>query len=77
MTIIGSLLVLEIILCYSTVKAAAVYNYDESSEELFLGFRNIINKDLILGGLFPIHDCTGARQNVDVRWVEAMLFAVD
>ena len=78
MTIIGSLLVLEIILCYSTAKAAAVYNYDENSEELFLGFRNIINKDLVLGGLFPIYaDCTGVRQNVDVRWVEAMLFAVD
>ena len=40
-------------------------------------FRNISNKDLILGGLFPINDCTGVRKDVDMKWVEAMLFAVD
>ena len=32
-----------------------------------IGFRNIINKDLILGGLFPINDCTGIRKDVDMK----------
>ena len=41
------------------------------------GSRNIISKDLILGGLFPTNDCTGVRQDVGMKWVEAMLFAVD
>ena len=76
---IGLLLILQMLLHYST---AAVYNYNESSEpilfdENFLsGFRDIINKDFIIGGLFPVYDCTGSGQE-DLELLEAMLFAID
>ena len=49
----GLLFILQIILYHMT--AAAVYNYDETSEEIrfdtyLIGFRNITNKDFIIGG---------------------------
>ena len=76
------LLSLQVLLYYSTAATAAVYNYDESSEAIpyddyFLsGFRNISNKDFIIGGLFPVYDCTGSGQG-DLELLEAMLFAID
>ena len=75
----GLLLILQIILYHMT--AAAVYNYDETSEEIsygnyLIGFRNITNKDFIIGGLFPVHDCTNSGQE-DLKMLEAMLFAID
>ena len=73
------LLLLQIVLYHMT--AAAVYNYDETSEEIsyasFLsGFRNITDKDFIIGGLFPVGDCTDSGQK-DLELLEAMLFAID
>ena len=77
----GPLLLLQIILHMTT---AAVYNYNETSEEIiyepdpnFLsGFRNIIDKDFVIGGLFPILDCKHSEKK-DLEMVEAMLFALD
>ena len=78
----GILIILQIILYHMT--AAAVYNYNETSEEIpyepdptFLsGFRNITDKDFIIGGLFPVYDCTGSGRE-DLELLEAMLFAID
>ena len=67
-------------------KAATVYSYHETSEEIpylyddsFLsGFRNVTDRDFILGGLFPVNDCTGSGTGMDgVELLEAMLFAID
>ena len=79
---IGLLLILQTLLCHLTT--AAVYNYGETSEAILFtfnnnslsGFRNITNKDFILGGLFPVYDCTGLGQH-DLELLEAMLFAID
>ena len=54
---LGLLLLLQIILYH--MAAAAVYNYNETSEEIpyqndpniLSGFRNITDKDFLLGGL--------------------------
>ena len=78
----GILIILQIILYHMT--AAAVYNYDETSEEIpyefnpdFLsGFRNIIDKDFVIGGLFPVYDCTLSGLD-NLEMLEAMLFAID
>ena len=73
-------LILQIILYHMT--AAAVYNYNETSEvihfnEYYLsGFRDVTEKDFILGGLFPVLDCTNYTY-IDVELLEAMLFAID
>ena len=78
----GLLLIVQMILYHMT--AAAVYNYNETSEVIiyepdptFLsGFRNIVDKDFIIGGLFPVYDCRGSDLE-DLEMLEAMLFAVD
>ena len=75
----GLLLIVEIILYHMT--AATVYNYNETSEEihfegLLRGFKNTANKDFVLGGFFPVHDCTGSVQG-GLELLEAMLFAID
>ena len=78
----GLLLIVQIILYHMT--AAAVYNYNETSKVIlyqpdptFLsGFRNIIDKDFIIGGLFPVYDCRGSNLE-DLEMLEAMLFAID
>ena len=78
----GLLLILQIILYHMT--AAAVYNYDETSEEIpfgfdpnyLSGFRNITNKDFIIGGLFPVNNCRNSGLQ-DLEMLEAMLFAID
>ena len=80
----GLLLILQIFLCCLTVTTATIYNYNETSEEvpyeydnsILSGFRDDVNKDFILGGLFSVYDCTGAR-SIDTEHLEAMLFAID
>ena len=73
----GLLLVIQIILYHMT--AAAVYNYNETSENSGLrGFRNITNKDFVLGGLFPVTDCLEfGLVPGGLELLEAMLFAID
>ena len=70
------LLVLQTILYYTA--AAAVYNYNETSETTlnFNGFRNIIDKDFVIGGLFPVHNSESSGLG-NLELLEAMLFAVD
>ena len=78
----NEILLILLILYHKT--AAAVYNYNETSEAIpfppdpsFLsGLRNITDKDFIIGGLFPVYDCTGSGQE-DLELLEAMLFAID
>ena len=87
MMITALLLILQTFLYnYSTVRATAIYSYHETSEEIsypyddsFLsGFRNVTDKDFILGGLFPVYDCTGSGMGMyGVELLEAMLFAID
>ena len=79
----GILLIMQVILYHMT--AAAVYNYNETSEVIldeldptvFRGFRNITDKDFIIGGLFPLDDCNRDSDLEDLDILEAMLFAVD
>ena len=79
---IGLLLILQIIFYH--MAAATVYNYNETSEQIiyepdpnFLsGFRNIIDKDFVIGGLFPVFDCRRSGLE-DLELLEAMLFAID
>ena len=78
----GLLLIFKTLLCYCAVTTAVIYNYGETSEAIpyddsFLsGFRNFTNKDFVIGGLFPIYDCTGSVDG-DLEMLEAMLFAID
>ena len=78
----GLLLILKTLLCYSAVSTAAIYHYTETSEAIpynrrFLsGFRGVTNKDFVIGGLFPVYDCTRSV-NGDLEMLEAMLFAID
>ena len=57
--------------------AAAVYNYNETSETTLLtnGFRNI-DKDFVIGGLFPVHSHNSSGLG-NLELLEAMLFAID
>ena len=61
------------------------YNYNEMSDlitsesgehTVLKGFRNIRDKDFVIGGLFPILDCKHPELD-DLEMVEAMLFAID
>ena len=78
----GLLLIMQLILYHMT--AAAVYNYNETSEEISFefdptilsGFLNITDKDFVLGGLLPVSDCNGSVQG-GLELLEAMLFAID
>ena len=78
----GLLFILKILLCYLAVTTAVIYNYNETSEaipyddEFLSGFRNFTNKDFVIGGLFPVYDCTGSVDG-DLEMIEAMLFAID
>ena len=79
----GLLLILQVMLCYSTVTTAAFYNYNENSQALYYyypyilsGFRDVTNKDLVIGGLFPVYDWTGLVDG-GLEMLEAMLFAID
>ena len=77
------LLLLHVILYHMT--ADATYYCNESSEKIpnefnpnFLsGFRNIIDSDFILGGLFPVCGCCADSGKGNLELLEAMLFAVD
>ena len=77
MTATRLLLILQMILYHMTAA-----NYSDTSEvihfsEYYLsGFRNVTNKDFILGGLFPVFDCANVT-HIDVDLLEAMLFAID
>ena len=59
---------------------ATVYNYNEASEQIIFkpdpdflsGFRNIIDKDFVIGGLFPVYDCRCSGLE-DLELLEAML----
>ena len=78
----GLLLILQIFLYYSTATATVIYNYNETSvaipfnENFLSGFKDVINKDFVIGGLFPVYDCTGSVAG-DLEMLEAMLFALD
>ena len=78
----GLLLIVQVFLYYSTARTAAIYNYNETSQAIpynayFLsGFRDVFNKDFVIGGLFPVYDCTGSVDG-DLELLEAMLFALD
>ena len=80
------LLSLQTFLCYLTATSATVYHYNETSEVthfqdiILSGFRDDHNKDFILGGLFPVRDCTRSSLPLTVvgsEWLEAMLFSID
>ena len=78
----GSLLILQVILyCITT---AATYNYDEipdyilTEQGVFKGFKNVNDKDFVIGGLFPILDYKSLGLYLDnIEMIEAMLFAID
>ena len=78
----GLFFILKTLLCCSAVTTAVIYNYNETSEAIpyddyFLsGFRNFTDKDFVIGGLFPVYDCTGSVDG-DLEMLEAMLFAID
>ena len=57
--------------------AAAVYNYNETSETTLLtkGFRNT-DKDFVIAGLFPVHSHNLSGLG-NLELLEAMLFAID
>ena len=75
-------LILQILFYHMTT--ATVYNYNEASEQIIFkpdpdflsGFRNIIDKDFVIGGLFPVYDCRRSGLE-DLELLEAMLFAID
>ena len=82
----GLLLILQII--FSTVTTATVYNYNKTSEIIpyrgqydpLSGFRDVNDKDFVIGGLFPVYSCTGIPLNETLNGLElteAMLFAID
>ena len=79
----GLLIILQIIFCYSTVTTTTVYNFNEASETeyyyyscIISGFRDVTNKDFVIGGLFPVYNGT-IRASGDLEMLEAMLFAID
>ena len=73
------ILILQILFCCSIIATATVYNYNETSEGSYGGFRSFINKDFVIGGLFPVHDYTDSvfTKYGDLEMLEAMLFAID
>ena len=75
---------LQILLCHLIATTTAFYNFGMTSEEIndtrLRGFRDVQNKDFVLGGLFPVHsgsDCKTLRQQRGLERLEAMLFAID
>ena len=78
----GLLSILQIFLSYSTATIATNYHYNETSESIpyneysLSGFRDVTNKDFVIGGLFPVYDCTQSVDG-DLELLEAMLFAID
>ena len=81
--IITSLLLIQL-LCYMIATTIAFYNFDEDSEQIsdtrLRGFRDVYDKDFVLGGLFPVHsggECNKLRRQRGLERLEAMLFAID
>ena len=75
---------LQILLCYLIATTTAFYNFNMASEVVndtrLRGFRDVYNKDFVLGGLFPVHsgtDCKTLRQQRGLERLETMLFAID
>ena len=80
----GLLVQLQILLYCLIVTTTAFYNFGMTSEVVndtrLRGFRDVYNKDFVLGGLFPVHsgsDCGTLRQQRGLERLEAMLFAID
>ena len=70
------------------VRSEAVYNFNMMASEVIndtagtrlRGFRDAMDKDFVLGGLFPVHAgsaCKNLRQQRGLERLEAMLFAID
>ena len=84
-TMIALLVQLQILLCYLIVTTTAFYSFgvtstNVTSDTRLRGFRDVQNKDFVLGGLFPVHsgsDCKTLRQQRGLERLEAMLFAID
>ena len=79
-----AVVVLLQILCYLIATTTAFYKFGTASEVIndtrLRGFRDVYNKDFVLGGLFPVHsgsDCKTLRQQRGLERLEAMLFAID
>ena len=79
----GLLIILQIIFCYSTVTTATVYNFNDTTDTIYYyssciisGFKDVTNKDFVIGGLFPVYNGT-IRASGDLEMIEAMLFAID
>ena len=77
-------LLLQVLLYHFIVTTNAVYNFNIASEAIndtrLRGFRDATDKDLVFGGLFPVHsgaDCRNLRQERGLERLEAMLFAID
>ena len=84
MIILLVLLQILVLLCYLITTTTAFYNFGMTSEMIndtrLRGFRDVHNKDFVLGGLFPVHsgsDCRTLRQQRGLERLEAMLFAID
>ena len=84
MIILLVLLQILVLLCYLITTTTAFYNFGMTSEMIndtrLRGFRDVYNKDFVLGGLFPVHsgsDCRTLRQQRGLERLEAMLFAID
>ena len=73
------------VLLYMVSSTIAVYNINVTSEEIrgearIRGFRDVVDKDFVFGGLFPVHsgtNCKMLRQQRGLERLEAMLFAID
>ena len=78
------LLQLPVLLLMVTTTIAA-YNINVIPEVIhgetrIRGFRDVVDKDFVLGGLFPVHsgtDCKILRQQRGLERLEAMLFTID
>ena len=81
---ISVLLQLPVLLCMVTM-TVAIYNINVTPEVIhgetrIRGFRDVVDKDFVFGGLFPVHsgtDCKMLRQQRGLERLEAMLFAID
>ena len=81
-----ALLLLQVLLCHQIVTTNALYNFNLAASEVIndgtrlRGFRDVVDKDFVFGGLFPVHsgtDCKMLRQQRGLERLEAMLFAID
>ena len=84
MPVVVTLMQLQVLMCLA-VMATNVCDVNVTSElvcgdKRIRGFRDAVDKDFVLGGLFPVHfgtDCMDLRQERGLERLEAMLFAID